>query len=106
VAAIGRRDIRPDLALAALDQRAFHTAPAVMMIAGVTARSAAKYKSRAERYVLIEVGHAAQTVLLQAAVLGIGAVPTGAFRDDEVADLFELPDGADPLYLIPVGLPA
>ena len=99
-------DIREPLAEAARDQRAVHTAPAVMLIAGVEERTAAKYGSRAEQYVLIEVGHAGQNVLVQAAVIGVGAVPTGAFRDDEVAELFDLPDDTEPLYLIPIGLPA
>ncbi len=106
VAAVSNTDIRDDLAAAALDQRAFHTAPAVIAIAGVEERSAVKYGGRAEQYVLIEVGHAAQNVLLQAAVLGIGAVPTGAFEDPVVAELFGMPDGTEPLYLIPVGRPA
>lgn len=99
------RDVRADLAAAALDQRAFHTAPAVVLVAGVEERSARKYGGRAERYVLIEAGHAAQNLLLQAAVLGIGAVPTGAFDDAAVTDLFALPDGTAPLYLIPIGRP-
>lgn len=106
VAAISADDIREPLAEAALDQRAFHTAPAVVLIAGVEERSAAKYGARGERYVLIEVGHAAQNLLVQAAVIGVGAVPTGAFRDDDVADLFDLPADTEPLYLIPVGLPS
>lgn len=99
-------DVRANLASAALDQRAFHTAPAVVVVAGVTERMAVKYGTRAERYVLIEVGHAAQNLLLQAAVLGLGAVPTGAFRDGEVADLLGLDDGTQPWYLIPIGHPA
>jgi SagB-type dehydrogenase family enzyme len=98
-------DIRAELAHAALDQQAFHTAPAVVVVAGVTERMAAKYGSRAERYVLIEVGHAAQNLLLQAAVLGLGAVPTGAFRDAEVADLLGFDDATQPWYLIPIGHP-
>jgi SagB-type dehydrogenase family enzyme len=106
VAAVSGTDIREDLAAAALDQRAFHTAPAVIAIAGVEERTARKYGGRAERYVQIEVGHAAQNVLLQAAVLGIGAVPTGAFDDPVVAGLFGMPEGTEPLYLIPVGRPA
>jgi SagB-type dehydrogenase family enzyme len=78
----------------------------VVVIAGVTERMAVKYGSRAERYVLIEVGHAAQNLLLEAAVLGLGAVPTGAFRDDEVAELLGFDDDTQPWYLIPVGHPA
>lgn len=106
VAAISGTDIRQPLAAAALDQRAFHTAPAIVVIAGVNERMAVKYGSRAERYVLIEVGHAGQNLLVQAAVIGVGAVPTGAFDDGRVAELFGMPDGTAPLYLIPVGLPA
>ncbi|MEM8904340.1 MAG: SagB/ThcOx family dehydrogenase [Actinomycetota bacterium] len=106
VAAVSDADIRESLLDAARGQRAFETAPAVILIAGVEERTAEKYGSRAGQYVLIEVGHAGQNVLTQAAVLGLGAVPTGAFRDDAVASLFELPEGTEPLYLIPVGLPA
>lgn len=106
LAAVSSTDIREPLAAAALDQRAFSTAPAVVAIAGVNERMARKYGGRAERYVLIEAGHAAQNLLLQAAVLGIGAVPNGAFDDAAVAELFALPDGTAPLYLIPVGHPA
>jgi SagB-type dehydrogenase family enzyme len=99
-------DVRTELAAAALDQRAFHTAPAVVVVAGVTERMAVKYGSRAERYVLIEVGHAAQNLLLEAAVLGLGAVPTGAFHDDEVSELLGFDEGTQPWYLIPIGHPA
>jgi SagB-type dehydrogenase family enzyme len=105
VALHSSRDIRTPLARAALDQRAFHTAPAVVAITGVNERMARKYGARAERYVLIEAGHAGQNLLLQATVLGIGAVPNGAFDDAVVTDLFELPDGTAPLYLIPIGRP-
>lgn len=105
VALTSGRDIREPLARAALDQRAFHTAPAVVAVTGVNERMARKYGDRAERYVLIEAGHAAQNLLLQASVLGIGAVPNGAFDDAVVAELFELPESTAPLYLIPIGRP-
>lgn len=105
IAAVSNTDIRKALAAAALDQRAFHTAPAVVAITGVNERMASKYGSRAERYVLIEAGHAAQNLLLQAAVLGLGAVPNGAFDDATVAELFDLPGDTAPLYLLPVGHP-
>jgi nitroreductase len=58
---------------------------------------------RAKRYVHIEVGHAAQNLLLQAEALNLATVPVGAFRDDEVARLLQLPDDLEPLMLVPVG---
>ncbi len=103
VALTSDRDVRTPLAEAGLDQRALHNAPVVVVIAGVEARMAEKYGDRAEQYVLIEAGHAAQNLLLQAAVLGLGAVPTGAFDDSGVHRLLGLPGETEPLYLIPVG---
>ncbi len=62
-------------------------------------------RDRAERYVQLEAGHAAQNVLLQAVSLGLGAVPIGAFHDAEVQEVLGLPPQHEPLYLIPVGDP-
>ena len=42
-------------------------------------------------------------LLLQAVSLGLGAVPVGAFRDEQVAKVLDLPDDHAPLYIIPVG---
>jgi len=55
--------------------------------------------------VALEAGHAAQNVLLEAVSLGLGAVPMGAFADQAVRQVLDLPDGESPLYLIPVGRP-
>lgn len=103
---LGDADLRPDLAVAALSQESVGQAPAVVVIAAVFARTAGRYGDRAERYVQMEVGHAAQNLLLQAVALDLGAVPVGAFDDREVADVLGLPVDHDPLYLIPVGHPA
>jgi nitroreductase len=61
---------------------------------------------RGERYTLIEIGHAAQNVLLQAEALSLGSVPVGAFGDSEVSALLALPEDHVPLYLLPIGHPA
>lgn len=98
-------DLREQLAVAALDQRAFHAAPAVLAIVGVDDRSTGKYRDRGHQYVVMESGHAMQNVLLQATALGLGAVPTGAFHDDDLAAILDLPAGWRPLYLVPVGHP-
>jgi SagB-type dehydrogenase family enzyme len=100
---ISTADVREALAEAALGQAAVAEAPAVFVITAVPARTEAKYGGRAERYVHMEAGHVAQNVLLQAVALGLGSVPTGAFADEEVARVLELPPGEVPLYLVPVG---
>lgn len=101
-----REDDRRDaLAQAALGQRSVSSAPLVMVMTGVFARTAAKYGDRAERYVYMEAGHVGQNVALQAEALGLGSVPVGAFDDAAVADCLALPDDHAPLYLIPVGHP-
>jgi len=88
---------------AALGQGCVREAPAVVVITAVYERMERKYGSRAERYVKIEVGHAAQNMLLQAVSLGLASVPVGAFHDGRVSRVLSLPDDHKPLYLLPVG---
>lgn len=100
-------DRRPALYEAALAQEAVLTAPAVIVITAVYRRTAERYGAqRTPRYVHMEVGHAAQNVLLQAVSLGLGSVPVGAFYDDRVRAALALPAEHEPLYLLPVGHPA
>ena len=99
-------DLRPRLYAAALRQEPVLNAPTVFVITAVYERTERKYgKERSPRYVQLEAGHAAQNLLLQAVALGLGAVPIGAFSDDEVKTALSLPDDRQPLYLIPVGHP-
>ena len=100
---LGRDDRRAALSEAALGQAWVARAPVVVVIATVSARTEAVYGDRAGRYVLLEAGHAAQNVLLEAVALDMGAVPVGAFRDDEVAGIVGLTAGEVPVYLIPIG---
>ncbi|MFP4105343.1 MAG: SagB/ThcOx family dehydrogenase [Phycisphaerae bacterium] len=98
-------DVRDRLSAAALNQRWVKTAPAVIVISGVVSRTQRKYGKRAQRYVYLEAGHAAQNVLLQAEALGLAAVPVGAFQDAEVVKVLDLGKGETPIYLIPAGRP-
>ncbi len=99
-------NVRRALFEAALQQEVVLSAPAVIAIAAVYARTAQKYgDERSPRYVHLEAGHAAQNVLLQAVALDLGAVPIGAFHDDAVKRVLALPPDQQPLYLIPVGHP-
>ena len=98
-------DVRKELAEAALSQEWVEKAPAVFVFAAVYSRTEERYGDRAERYVQLEAGHAAQNLLLQAVALELAAVPIGAFHDDQVQEVLNLPEDHQPLYLIPVGHP-
>jgi len=96
-------DVRPDLARGALGQAFIGQAPVSIVFTGVHGRTARRYGDRAERYVAMEAGHAAQNVYLQAVALELGTVVVGAFRDRQVVDLLQLDTAEMPLYIMPVG---
>lgn len=98
-------DLRKQIAEAALNQSFVARGAAVFVVTAVYQRTTQKYSERGIRYVRMEAGHAAQNLLLEATALGLGAVPVGAFHDDELADLLGLPEEEHPLYVIPVGQP-
>jgi len=95
----------PALYEAALRQDCLAEAAAVFVFAAEFARTERRYGPMAGRYVFVEVGHAAQNLLLEATALGIGAVPVGAFEEEGVAEAVGLPPAWPPLYLVPVGRP-
>ena len=100
---IDEGDRRASLSTAALDQGWIAQAAAVLMLAAVYHRTTGKYGRRGERYVHIEIGHAAQNVYLQALALGLGTTEVGAFDDRAVATALALPGGQDPLAMMPIG---
>ncbi len=95
----------PAVYQAALRQDCLAQAAAVFVFAAEPARTERRYGPMAGRYVWVEVGHAAQNLLLEATALGIGAVPVGAFDEGELAAALGLPPAWPPLYLVPVGRP-
>jgi SagB-type dehydrogenase family enzyme len=98
-----QEDPRQALAAASLGQSAVAHAGAVIVIAADRSRTAQRYGERAERYVMMEAGHCAQNLLLQATALGLGAVPIGAFEDQRVDRLLGLPARQQAIYLVAVG---
>jgi SagB-type dehydrogenase family enzyme len=100
---IVKGDKRTELYNAALQQSSIQTAPVNLVFSAVYERTSWKYRDRAERYVHIEIGHAAQNVCLQAVSLGLGTVPIGAFYDDRVKKTMQLPKNEEPLYIMPLG---
>ncbi|MGM0397576.1 MAG: SagB/ThcOx family dehydrogenase [Halobacteriota archaeon] len=88
----------------AVDQDQVGDAALDVVITGVDERTTQKYGERGRRrYVPIEVGHAGQNIYLQAESLGLSTVAIGAFRDDDLRTLLEVPASHRPLCIYPVG---
>ncbi|NUO54836.1 MAG: SagB/ThcOx family dehydrogenase [Polyangiaceae bacterium] len=96
-------DHRAELMQIGVGQAPIGAAAVNLVFTGVIERSRPRYGDRAERYVQIEVGHAAENVLLQATALGLGAVPIAAFDDDAFRKLLRVGEEQTPLYIISVG---
>ncbi len=105
LALILEEDLRGKLAAAALGQSFVKDGTAVLVITAVYERTTGKYGQRGLRYVHMEVGYASENIHLQAAALGLGTVAVGAFHDDHVQELLNLPDNEHPLLIMPVGKP-
>ncbi len=96
-------DRRAELAEVALGQVWVNEGAVSIVFTGVYERTTGKYGERGIRYVHMEAGHTAQNLCLQATALGLGAVTVGAFHDEQLAKLLNLPADEQPLYVIPVG---
>lgn len=98
-------DLRNDLAKAALGQHFIAEAPISLVITAEYERTTGKYGERGIRYVHIEVGHVGENVYLQVEALALGTVVVGAFDDEEVSQVLNLPPTHQPLYIMPIGYP-
>jgi SagB-type dehydrogenase family enzyme len=96
-------DARAALANAALDQDAVRAAALDLVVCAVPSRTRAKYGDRAERFVSMEAGHAAENVLLEATALGLSAVPVGALDGPAAVRLVGAGEGSTCLYVVAVG---
>jgi len=98
-------DIRDALCEASLSQGCVRQAACNIVIAASREKLAVKYHARAMRYLLLEAGHIAQNIQLQAVAMKLGAVAVGAFEDEKVKRLCRLEAELEPVLIIPVGYP-
>jgi protease I len=77
-----------------------------IILAGSERNLAAKFRGEAKKYMLLETGHIAQNIQLQAVCLGLGSVVNGGFDLRSTIKACKLPRGTLPLLIISVGYPA
>jgi SagB-type dehydrogenase family enzyme len=96
-------DVRDRVAKASLSQMWMARAPLNIVITAEYSRITVKYKERGIRYAMIEAGHIAQNLFLQAEALGLKAGIVGAFHDNELIEILKIPRSHEPLLILPVG---
>jgi SagB-type dehydrogenase family enzyme len=100
------QDIRVALAGGPSRQDSVAEAGCDIIVAGSVKKLAERFKDKARTYMLLEAGHIAQNIQLQAVSLGLGSVTVGGLDDQNVRKVCGLSRNLDPLYIICVGYPA
>ncbi|MFX0162282.1 MAG: nitroreductase family protein [Candidatus Hodarchaeota archaeon] len=99
--------VKKALVKAALGQNFIAEAPVVVVVCANMERSASRYGSRGSGlYCIQDTAAAIQNMLLAVTALGLGACWIGAFHEEGVTKILELPIGVRPVAIIPIGHPA
>jgi len=99
-------EIKRELASVALRQRHVEEAPVVIVVCADPEKSADKYGERGKSlYCIQDTAAAVENMLLTANSLGLGTCWIGAFEDDKVRSILNIPQKINPVALITVGFP-
>jgi len=100
------QEIKEKLAKAALDQKFIAEAPLVVI--GCTDEEIVwKYGQRGKNlYTICDCAMAIQNLMLLAYNLGLGSCPVGAFDENEVSEILDIPKNLHPILIVPIGYPA
>ena len=103
---VWNRDIKKQLAGAALGQKHVEDAPVVVVISVSPEFSGRQYGDRGRQLYCIQDGAAAAENLLLAAVeKDLGGCWVGAFDERKVARIIDAPSGYRPIIMVPLGYP-
>jgi nitroreductase len=99
--------IKKKLRKVAVNQEYVENAPVLIVVCSNISRSVGRYGSRGrEFYSIIDGAFASMLILLTAVNEGIGACFVGAFEDDKVSEILNLPKDVRPIGIICIGHPA
>lgn len=99
--------IKKNLRQVAVNQKHVEEAAILIVVCANTSRSVGRYGQRGrEFYSIIDGAFASMLILLTAVNEGIGAGFVGAFEDDKVSQILELPQDVKPIGIIALGYPA
>lgn len=100
------KEIKKRLVAAALNQHFIADAP-LTVVACADYRIAYRYGERGiGLYSIQDAAASIENMLLTAYEFGLGSVWVGAFMEDEVSRILELPEHLRPVAIIPIGYPS
>jgi nitroreductase len=102
-------DLRNKLAQAGLKQNfvSFIARAPLVIVACADLRIASRYGERGTQlYCIQDTAASIQNLLLVAHDLGLGTCWAGAFNEEKVKEILDLPDNLRPVAIVPVGYPA
>lgn len=103
---VKNKDLREKLARAALNQSFIAQAPVVIVACCDLARISWYGERGRNLYCIMDVAMALQNLMLYAHFRGLGTCCVGAFHEDEVREILNIPEDLRPIALIPLGYPA
>ncbi len=104
---IRKPKIKKELVHAASDQTFIAEAPVIIVVCANEKLATKRYGMRGKTlYCIQDTAAAVQNIHLTAYSLGLGTCWVGAFDEEEVREILEIPQGIRPLAIVPVGYPA
>ena len=103
VVAAADPEVRQALSEAALSQPHIAEAPLVLVVCANYVRSMSRYGERGILYALEDATIACTYLMLAAHAAGLSSCWTGAFREEEVRGILDLPAHVRPVALLAVG---
>lgn len=103
---VTKPELRASLALAAYGQEHVASAPLLIVVCADIARSSRRYGDRGFLYAIQDASAAIMCMLLSAHDMGLGTCWTGAFDENAVKNILNIPDYIVVAAIISVGWPA
>ncbi len=103
---VKNKEKKEEIANAALDQQFIATAPIVIISCADLERSDSKYGERGRKlYAIQDATIATQNIWLTAVEIGLSAAWVGAFDEDKIRKILNIPENLRPVVIMPVGYP-
>lgn len=99
------RTIKRELVVAAHNQHFIASAPIIIVAVANIKRSSSRYGSKGELFAVQDVTASVMNIMLAATNIGLGTCWIGAFDEDIVRDILNIPVGERPVAMVPIGYP-